>query len=379
MPGSGWRTLRGWLVAAAAVVALVVGVPLYLARPKPVDVRVVVVGTGPVEETVTSTKAGALRSRQAAEVSVDAAGTIVAIHARRGAVVKAGAHLLSLDDRDAKAALVASEKELRTLEALSIEAAARAAEARRNRDRAKELLKTQAASQAEYDQLQSLAEVADANLQAAAARIEAQRALVARARIALEKCDIHAPFDGVVAELYVEAGEWAVPGKVAMKLLDPTRIYVRAELDEVDLGGVKVGMPARVRLDPWRDRRLPAKVVRVAPYVSELEEQNRTVVIELELSGGTEGLDLKPGTSADVEVILRESASALRVPTSALLEGNRVLVAGADGVARAVAVKTGLKNWEHAEVLSGLAGGERIVVSLESEKVKDGARIRVVP
>ena len=162
-----------------------------------------------------------------------------------------------------------------------------------------------------------------------------------------------------------------------MRLIDPEHLYVRAELDEVDLGPLRVGMVVRVTLDPYKDRRPAGKIVRIAPFVSEAQEQNRTLEVEVELGAGIEGLELKPGTSADVEVILRERDGVLRIPSQALLEGNRVLVAGADGRARAVALKIGLKNWEFAEVLEGLTEGDSVIVSLENEAVKDGALVRI--
>jgi HlyD family secretion protein len=374
-----WRIVRGWLLGGSILAALVLGIPLILLRPEPVDVRVSRVGKGLVEETVTSTKAGSIRSRRTSPVSVDTAGTITHIHARQGARVKKGEHLLSIDRRDAEAALAAAQREVVVLEAHVGEAQARRGDALRERQRYRDLRRTGSASQFQLDQAETAADMAIAAATAAAARTQAQQATVDRAQIALEKCDLHAPFDGVVAELYVEVGEWAVPGKVAMKILDPERLYVRAELDEVDLAGIRVGLPARVTLDPYRDRRLAGKVVRVAPYVSEVQEQNRTIEIEVEFESGTDGLDLKHGTSADVEVILRELRDVVRVPSQALLEGNRVLVATSEGLARAVPLRLGMKNWEYAQVLEGLSGGEQVIVSLESEKVKEGVRIRVAP
>lgn len=375
-PSKAWRQLRGWLLALALVAGTVLFVQLVLLRADPLEVRIARVERGPVEETVSSTKAGSLRSRLASAVSVDVAGTIVAIHARQGARVRKGDPLLSLDRRDADAALNAARRELAVLDSLLGEARTKLADATRERERFRELRRTESASQAQFDQAETQAAMGAAAEQAAAARVEAQKAAVTRAEIAVEKCDIHAPFDGVVADLFVEVGEWTLPGKVAVKLIDPGHLYVRAELDEVDLAGVRVGQPARVTLDPYKQRRLAATVTRVAPYVSEVQEQNRTIEIELELAGGLEGLALKHGTSADVEVVLREERGVLRIPSQALLEGNRVLVAAPDGRARLRALGIGLRNWEYAQVLTGLAEGDPVIVSLESEQLKEGVRIR---
>ncbi len=371
------RKARGWLIAAAVVAAAWLVVQLVFLRTPPVDVRVVRLERGRVEDTVASTKAGSIRSRFVADVSVETAGLITAIHAREGAAVRAGDHLVSIDRRDADAALSAAQRERAVAEGLLAEARARERDAVRERNRLEALRPTGTITESQLDQAATAADVAAAAAQAAEAQGEARKAAVERARIAAEKCDLHAPFDGVVAELYVERGEWAVPGKVAMRLIDPERLYVRAELDEVDLAALKLGQPARVTLDPYKDRRFVGRIVRIAPYVSELQEQNRTVEVEIELADH-QGLVLKHGTSADIEVILQERSGVPRLPTLVLMEGNRVLVVGADGRARAVPVKIGLRNWEYAEVQGGLAEGDRVISSLESEAVKEGVAVRVV-
>jgi HlyD family secretion protein len=79
------------------------------------------------------------------------------------------------------------------------------------------------------------------------------------------------------------------------------------------------------------------------------------------------------GYSADVEVILAARDKVVRVPTSALQEGARVLLAGSDGSLQERSIKTGLANWEFTEVLEGLVAGDRVVTSLEREGVKAGA------
>jgi multidrug efflux pump subunit AcrA (membrane-fusion protein) len=102
------------------------------------------------------------------------------------------------------------------------QARARHENARRERDRLERLAESGTLSQAELDRARTERDAAEAAERAALARVQAQEAAVRRAEVLLEKCEIHAPFDGIVAELYVEVGEWAVPGKEAMKILDPT-------------------------------------------------------------------------------------------------------------------------------------------------------------
>lgn len=369
------RAWRGWLLAGLLVAAGAGGLVLYSRRKDPVPVRVVAIARGKVEESVTSTKAGSVRSRRMADLGVDASGVVMKLNVREGAVVKAGDVLLSVDKREPEAARAAAEKELAASEAVHAEVLARQKDAVRERARVESI--QQSVSQSEIDAAATAVAVAEASVAAAAARIEARKADVERARVVVKKCDLAAPFDGVISERLVEEGEWVSPGRVVLRLFDPARLYVRAELDEVDIAELKPGLKVRVELDPWKGRKLTGAVVRVSPVVSELEEENRTVEIEADLTGGLEGLELKPGTSADVEVILREADNRLRVPSQALIEGTRVLVAAADGKARATDLKIGLRNWEFAEVAEGLKEGDRVIVSLESEKLVNGVEITI--
>ncbi len=370
-----WKLWRGWILTVAILAALAFAWRKWSTREVAIDVRSARVERGRVEETVGSTKAGAIRSRRLSDLSVDTAGTITAIHHRQGSRVKAGEHLISIDSREQKGALESAEKELEVLQSLVPEARAKLQSAVRERDRLKSLVGSGSVTASQFDQAASQVDALAADADAASARVAAEQVTVDRARIALEKCDLHAPFDGVVAELWVEVGEWATPGKVAIRLLDPDHLYVRAELDEIDIGALAVDQVARVRLDPFKDRRFEGRIVRVAPYVSELEEQNRTVEIEVEFQSGVEDLELKPGTSADVEVILRAKDGVLRIPTAALIEGSRVLVLDGDR-AKEKKVRVGLRNWESVEILEGLVEGERVIASLESEAVKDGVLVR---
>jgi HlyD family secretion protein len=79
------------------------------------------------------------------------------------------------------------------------------------------------------------------------------------------------------------------------------------------------------------------------------------------------------GYSADAEIILDAHENVLRVPTQALLEGNRVLVVN-DGVLHERHVQTGISNWQVTEVISGLRQGEKVVLSVERKGVVPGAK-----
>jgi HlyD family secretion protein len=147
-------------------------------------------------------------------------------------------------------------------------------------------------------------------------------------------------------------------------------------MDEVDVAKVRVGQSARVTLDAYSGRSFPARVTRVASYVLDVQEQNRTFEIETELDDASFARTLLPGTSADVEVILASRDAVLRIPSYAVLEGGRVLVVENRRLL-ARPVETGLKNWQFAEVTKGLFAGDAVAVSLDRAEVREGARVSI--
>lgn len=148
-------------------------------------------------------------------------------------------------------------------------------------------------------------------------------------------------------------------------------------MDEVDAPKIHKGQSARVSLDALPGRALPGHVKRVAPYVVAVEKQARTVAVEVSLNNAEDTKQLLVGYSADVEIVLDSHDNVLRIPTSTLMEGNKVLLyLPATKKLEERAIKVGITNWEYTEVLDGLKQGDRIVVSLEREGVKAGVVVK---
>jgi HlyD family secretion protein len=165
-----------------------------------------------------------------------------------------------------------------------------------------------------------------------------------------------------------------IPTLPAVDLIDDSCLYVTAPIDEVDAAQLKVGMSGRVTLDAYRGKHFPGKVRRIAPYVLALEKQARTVEVEVAFDSPEETRHLLVGYSADIEIVVAARDGVLRIPTTALMPGNRVMVLSAQGVLEDRRVDTGLTNWEFTEIKSGLGQGDRVVTSLERAGVKAGAR-----
>jgi HlyD family secretion protein len=132
----------------------------------------------------------------------------------------------------------------------------------------------------------------------------------------------------------------------------------------------------KVTIDAFPGTAFEGSVTRVAPFVFDVLGQSRTMEIEVDFRVGSGRPRPLPGASADVEIILDTRGDVLRVPTFAVMERRRVLLArGRKAEIRDVTA--GLHNWEYTEIVSGLSPGERVITSLDRPGVKAGARIRV--
>lgn len=374
-----WVKGLAWL---AVIVAVGVGLRLTVLRPKSVPVTVYRVAAGRVEESVTNSRAGTVKSRRRAELSSEIGGRVAELPAQKGSRVSRGTLLMRIADADYRAQVRVQESAVAAARSNRTEICRQAELAERELARNRRLAAEQIVSTEIVDQLQSRRDVAVASCNSALSRIGQAEAALALARANLDKTVLRAPFDGIVADVTTEVGEYITPSPPGLPippvivLYDDAATYVSAPMDEVDVAKVRVGQAARVTLDAYSGRSLPARVTRVAPYVLDVQEQNRTFEIEAELDDAEFAKTLLPGTSADVEVILASRDGALRIPTYALLEGGRVLVVENRRLA-ARPIETGLKNWQFAEVTKGLSAGDAVAVSLDRAEVKEGARVSI--
>jgi HlyD family secretion protein len=371
--------LRRFLVVALVLV-LVIAAGAWLLRPQPIPVEFHVVATGPVEATLANTRAGTVEACQRTRLSMIVGGRIEYLPVKEGERVHKGQLLMKLwnDDQQAQRALALAQRDL--AEQRVGEVCTLAANAAREAARIARLRQDGFVSVSREEQARADAEARQAACATARAEVRQTEARVRVAEVEQGRIALHAPFDGTVARIVGEVGEFStpsppgVPTPPAIDLIDDSCLYVKAPMDELDAPKIRVGQTVRIRLDAYPERVFDGRVRRVAPFVTAVEKQARTVDVEVEFVAPEEARGLLVGFSADVEILLEARADVLRIPTATLQEGNRVLRLGADGRLEKRAVRTGLANWEHAEVLEGLAAGDRIVLSSEKEGVKAGAK-----
>ncbi len=373
---------RNRFIVLAIIVAIILLLRFTLFKPKQVEVSAYRVARGKVEQTVTNSKAGTVKARKRANLSSDIGGRVVYLDAHEGKRVKQGQLLLKVDDSELKASLGLAERAYESAAATMKEGCIVSDQARKEFERNKSLHQDGIVSDAIIDQSSNQYEAAKARCEAARADASRAHANVDVSKAALLKTEVHAPFNGIVVQVTTELGEFVTPSPPGVPIppvidmLDDTGIYVEAPIDETDAAKLRTGLPVRVSLDPYPDKTFPAALTRIAPFVRDVEGQNRTVDAECEFNDRDFSRKLLPGTSADIEIILTSRDNVIRIPAYALMEGSRILLIEQNKLV-ARSVKTGLRNWDYVEITEGLKEGELITTSLERAEVKEGIEVKV--
>jgi HlyD family secretion protein len=351
-------------------------------RPHPIAVALVEVERGNVESSVANTRAGSVEACQRTRLSPISGGRIAYLGVKKGDHVKKGQVLLRLWNDDQQAQSNLAQTQVASSQKRIAEVCAMADNAEREAGRMAKLRAKGFISEGGEEKARYEAKSRRAACEASRADVAQAQARVKVTKVEQNRTVLVAPFDGIVADIVGELGEYTTPSPPgvatppAIDLIDDSCLYIEAPMDEVDAPKIQVGQSARVSLDALPGKVLPAHVKRVAPYVVAVEKQARTVDVEVSLDVADDNKQLLVGYSADVEIVLDSHANVLRVPTSTLLEGNKVLLyQPATKKLEERAIKVGITNWEYTEVLDGLKQGDRIVASLEREGVKAGVTV----
>lgn len=291
----------------------------------------------PIESTVSSVTSGTVKAEREGILAFGTVGRVQRVAVELGDRVKAGQVLAEIESEDLVASYETAQKEAQRIRAL---------------------VRSSTIASFETEQAQQL---------------------LMRAKAALEKSKIKAPFDGIIAELNLEEGQLSqvtMPDPKAMiRIVDVHPRYVEAEIDELDLRQVKVGQDARVKILAVRREPFKGKVRQVIPFVSTRREQDRTVLIELTVE--SEGGLLPAGASADVEVVTQFKPSVMTIPSRTILGRgtSRFVYRAVDGIARRTPLSVGLTNYDRTEVLEGLKEGDLIIYPSDKLELKDGLAV----
>jgi len=376
----GKRRTRFVLVILVGI-ALVTAIWLF-SRPKPLEVAIHTAERGKIEATVINTRAGMVEACQRTKLSTIIGGRIDYLGVAEGDRVKTGQTLMRLWQGDLRAQESVLKARQTSARQRHREACAFARQAEKDADRQEELVRNKFVSPAVAEKARAEADFRNAACASAEAEVETARRQLESIASDLDRTVIVAPFDGIIAKINGELGEISTPSPTgvavppAIELIDDSCLYIQAPMDEVDAPKIQPGQPARIIVEAIRDKRFDGRVRRVAPYITAVEKQARTVNVDIDFTSPEQAQGLLVGYSVDVEIILASRDEALLIPTTALRDGGKVLVLGKDGIVSERAVQAGIANWQQTEILSGIEADEQVITSRLPELLP-GVRARV--
>ncbi|AMO56256.1 hypothetical protein GZ77_05470 [Endozoicomonas montiporae] len=289
------------------------------------------VDTGRIESVVAT--AGTLEAVSTVTVGAEISGRIDHIHADYNSVVSRGDLLAQIDDRSIVAKLRQAEADLALSEAAVEKSKASLLEQEANYTfriretrRLKELTEKGHTTDSEYERAQSEQSMAEARIALAKAEIsrseaelQKRQAALDEAQLDLERTRIYSPVDGVILERIVEEGQTVNANQSTPELFiiaeDMRRMQIEADVDEADIGQVQEGQSVRFTVDSYPSRTYQGEVeqVRLAATVASSVVTYTTII-----SVDNSDLSLYPGMTSNVDIIIGQQPSALRVPNSAL-------------------------------------------------------------
>lgn len=331
-----------WRWLAALVAAAIAAAAAYALLLAPGVDAVRVVRKDVVQSVVAS---GRIATPFRVDVGSQIVGTVAEVPVTEGQAVRAGQVLVRLDSAEARANL-------------------RQAQA------------TLANAQAQYERNRKLSEggfIGKSALDDLWQKLEVARTGVEAARAKLAYATISAPRDGVLIRRDVERGDVVQAGKVLMVLSPAGETQVVLQIDERNLGRLKLGQPALASADAYPQERIAAEVVYINPGV---DAQRGTVEVKLRIPRPPAYLKQDMTVSADIEVA--RSAGALALPAEAVHDatgGAPWVLLAKDGRAEQRAVSLGLRGGGIAEIRSGLEEGEAVLLPGEA-RIRPGQRVR---
>ncbi|MFT5034307.1 MAG: macrolide-specific efflux system membrane fusion protein [Litorivivens sp.] len=371
--------LNRWRYALFALLltGLAAGVKLYFfpANKAPAFVTATA-ALGDLEQSVLAT--GTLQAFKQVSVGAQASGQIKSLNVALGDSIKKGQLIAEIDAmkqendlRNTQAALLSAEALLGSRQALL-------KQAELNFQRQKELLSADAIARQTYEQ-------AEATLGTSRADIKTSEAQIAQARIAADTAQVNlsytrilAPMDGVVVALVAQQGQTvnanqSAPIIIKLALLDT--ITVKAQISEADVVRVKPGQKVYFTILGAPDKRYYTTLRSVEPAPDSIVTDTATSVNTANAIYYNGLLDvpnpdglLRISMTAQVYIVLNEAKGVITIPSAAITQSGRrgaasVRLVTAEGKAEKREVKVGIDNNVNAQILEGLAVGDKVVLS----------------
>lgn len=372
------------------------------------QVETAVVQKVDIIETVAAT--GKIQPEVEVMLSSEVSGEIIELPVKEGQLVERGDLLVRINPDIYQSSLKRSEASLQNMRANLAQAEASLKEAEQNYQRNKSLFDKGIISRAEWEQVQSAYEVAQAVRESAYFNVQSSAATVDEARDNLARTNIYAPMRGTISSLSAELGERVVgtqqmAGTEIMRVANLANMEVEVEVNENDIVKVSIGDSTIVEVDAYMREEFKGIVTEISNSASaELTADQVTNfnvkvrILEESYKHLTEGQPenfspFRPGMTATVDIITEAQRAIVGVPISAIVVKTDTAAAASDDQryeavfvkegdrAKLRRVETGIQDQSRIAILSGLEEGEEVITGpyhLVTNNLKDEDQVEVI-
>lgn len=333
-------------------------------------------------------------------MKAEVSGIVKSLNVRESQRVAEGDLLCELDDREYRLDLESAEADrLKNLSDLLLEKqlsepeeaappeSDRMLRAREDYEKSRQQYREGRISEAEFEEAYRQLELAliesgekKEEVMAAAKGLTQSEIRVKKARMFLGKCRIRAPFSGIIYDIKISPSEHVTANRELFTLVNIDRIQVHAKVLESEVGKIRIGREADLRLSAYPSRVFKGTVQAVSPIINPEDRTCKVIV-----SVANPGAELKPGMHAEVEIVTEIHEDRLIIPQEAILvrEGRKLAFVVEEGLAKWRYIQVGLENEDFAEVLpseragEGIKEGEVVIIDGHFTLAHD-ARVRIV-
>jgi RND family efflux transporter MFP subunit len=328
------------------------------------------------EWTVTVPFSGSLKSKSIVEVKSEVAGRLVEARFIEGDHVRKGQALAEIDPTNYRLAHEQAQASLAVAEPGLQRAQVVLDHARREKERADNLLRTGGITEKDHQAATTGVRDAEAQVQLAEAQRQQVKAAISIAEKALRDCRIVAPADGHIQKKFVDAGTLLSAGQSIYTVVDNSRLELDCLLPAYRLAEIRPGLRARFTTPTFAEREFEAVVSAINPMI---ESDNRAVKVALRIANSGE---LRSGMFARGNVEVRRQPDALVIPRSALASGQENSATGTvyvvrNNTAARREVRIGGVQQDRIWVQTGIEPGELVIVEI-GPALKDGSAIRLL-
>ena len=409
-------TRKHWI--AIGIVVLVVAFVLINLKTKggkELAVQVEEVSRKDIEMIISAS--GSIKPKRQIDISASSIGKVTRVAVKEGDYVEYGQFLLQIDPIQLETTVDRLEAAVESAKAGERQARYQLEQYESDLERAERLFSQEYLTDKEVKDAKTARDIGISNLESARQLVRQQKAQLSSARHNLQEVTIEAEMAGIVTRLNVEEGEIAImgtlnnPGTVLMTIADLSTIEAEVEVDETEVVSIETGQSAEVTLDAFPDTSYAGIVTEVgnSPILSSSISGQQGVDFKVVITVTDTIPNVRPGLSADSEIIAARSGNALAIPIQSLtvrqekdlkgyaaeadsssadstaagkikssseVEGVFVVV---DGRAEFRRIRIGIAGQTHFEILSGLEEGDKVVSGnyRAIRDLKDGQRVKI--